>query len=69
MITSNSIEVNWKPPLEPNGIIKTFELCWSDARDVSNPKCLTFNGVMSSYNISDLSKYLNYYFSFVVCWW
>ena len=56
VITSNSIQVTWKPPLEPNGIIKTFELCWSEARNGSNSNCLTFNSAKRSYNIVDLSK-------------
>ena len=54
----HSLEVMWKPPVEANGIIKTYRLCWSVAK-VQNQTCHVLNGAIRSYEIPNLSKYSN----------
>ncbi len=52
---TNSLELTWKPPAEPNGIIKTFRLCWTPLA-VHNISFVSLNGDASWYEIRNLSK-------------
>ena len=52
---TNSLELTWKPPLEPNGIITEVRLCWRLTEE-SNKTCEVFSAGVSWYGIKNLSK-------------
>ena len=55
----DSLELMWTPPVEANGVIKTYELCWSLVK-FSNQRCDLLNGTTRSYEIPNLREYKNY---------
>ncbi|KAL9967588.1 hypothetical protein ACROYT_G025850 [Oculina patagonica] len=56
---TNSLELTWKPPAEPNGIIKTFRLCWTPLA-VHNISFVSLNGDASWYEIRNLKAFTEY---------
>ena len=52
----DSLEVMWKHPVETNGVIKAYELCWSLA-NLQNLTCAVLSGATRSHVIAKLSKY------------
>ena len=53
---TNSLDVTWEPPTEPNGIITTFKLCWTLSAE-DNATCVSLNGGATGYEIRSLSKW------------
>lgn len=53
---TNSLEVTWNSPTEPNGIIRTFQLCWMLSTG-HNITCVSLNGGARWYEILNLSKW------------
>lgn len=52
---TNSLEVTWEPPMEPNGVITTFRLCWKLLAG-HNTSCVSLNGGVTQHEIRNLSK-------------
>ena len=53
---TNSLEVTWEPPTEPNGIVTTFRLCWKLSAG-HNITCFSLNGGVTWHEIRNLSKW------------
>ncbi|KAJ7370453.1 hypothetical protein OS493_032344 [Desmophyllum pertusum] len=56
---TNYLEINWKLPTEPNGIIKSFHLCWTLVV-MNNQSCIDFNGAAIWYRIPNLKAFSQY---------
>ena len=52
---TNSLEVTWEPPTEPNGVVTTFRLCWKLSAG-HNTTCVSLNGGVTQHGIRNLSK-------------
>ena len=53
---TNSLEVTWEPPTEPNGIITMYLLCWMLSVE-HNATCVSLSGGTTGHEIRSLSKW------------
>ena len=55
-ISDTTAIVTWKPPIQPNGIITSYEVIYSVYEDDNNNIAFPVSSNISSFNVTDLCK-------------